>query len=329
MGDGGTTGTIAVPPGTHTVSESGAPGTSLADYDVEIVCRDEGPTGVGDRGASDPSVVVQVRSGSAIVCVVTNTAEQEPDERVVSPVLECVVFNDGSPDVAVWGYLNRRPIRSPIPVGDPTASHRRRQDRGQPRCSSRAGSSGVFQTPFQAESTTLDWSLSGRTATASARSQRCTATARAEEGRRALDRPGRLRSASQQQRCRDRRQRNDDRPDRRRRGRRNGQRDRRAGTNLADYESSVECTRNGVVAVSVPGTKVDGAVANGDVVVCTFTNRRIGVPPEPPEPPAAARSPRNHRSHRNRLGQDRCSISPSPSRPSRRSWLSAGGSRGR
>ena len=43
------------------------------------------------------------------------------------------------------------------------------------------------------------------------------------------------------------------------------------GTNLADYESTVTCTRNGSV-VSVTGTKVDGAIANGDFVVCTFTN---------------------------------------------------------
>ena len=53
-----------------------------------------------------------------------------------------------------------------------------------------------------------------------------------------------------------------------------------AGTNLADYDSSVECTRNGKVEVSVKGTKVDGAVANGDVVVCTFTNHRKGTPPD-------------------------------------------------
>ena len=89
------------------MSESGAPGTSLADYNVEIVCRDEGPTRVGDRGASGPSSAVQVLRGSAIVCTITNTAKQKSDDRDVSPVLKCVVFNDGSPDVAVWGYRNR------------------------------------------------------------------------------------------------------------------------------------------------------------------------------------------------------------------------------
>jgi hypothetical protein len=65
------------------------------------------------------------------------------------------------------------------------------------------------------------------------------------------------------------------------------------GTNLADYESKVTCTRNGTVEVSVPGTKVDGAVANGDFVVCTFTNTRITTPPTPvpPDPPLPPEPP--------------------------------------
>ena len=62
-----------------------------------------------------------------------------------------------------------------------------------------------------------------------------------------------------------------------------------AGTSLSDYDSRVQCTRNGTVAISVPGTKVDGAIARGDVVMCTFTNTRKGTSPQPeppqPEPP--------------------------------------------
>ena len=62
------------------------------------------------------------------------------------------------------------------------------------------------------------------------------------------------------------------------------------GTSLGDYNSQVDCTRNGQAAISVPGTKVDGAIANGDVVVCTFTNTRtaplpVPLPPIPPIPP--------------------------------------------
>ena len=59
------------------------------------------------------------------------------------------------------------------------------------------------------------------------------------------------------------------------------------GTDLANYDSTVACSRNGKVEVSAPGTKVDGAVAQGDVVVCTFTNTRkpTAPPPGPPQPP--------------------------------------------
>jgi hypothetical protein len=60
-----------------------------------------------------------------------------------------------------------------------------------------------------------------------------------------------------------------------------------AGTSLADYDSTVDCTRNGVLEVSATGTKVDGQVANGDFVVCTFKNTRKTTPPTPvpPDPP--------------------------------------------
>ena len=290
VGDGDTTGTIAVSPGRHMVSESGAPGTSLADYHVTIVCRDEGPTRVGDRGASDPSVDVQVRSGSAVVCVVTNTAKQKPGGRVVSPVLECVVFNDSGLDVAVWGYSNPTDDPVTIPVGGQNGFTPEPQRRGQPTVFEPGRFVGVFQTPFEPASTTLVWNLSGRTATASSSSERCSSTIELRKVVVPSTDPGvfQLRlnntvvatggdgtttgallvgvgegTASETA---------------------------APGTSLADYESSVECTRNGVVAVSVPGTKVDGAVARGDIMVCTFTNRRIGVPPD-----------RSHLNRHNRL----------------------------
>ena len=55
------------------------------------------------------------------------------------------------------------------------------------------------------------------------------------------------------------------------------------GTNLGDYTSKVECT-NGTATRSAEGTKIDGKIAKGDTVVCTFTNTRKGAPPQPPEP---------------------------------------------
>ena len=41
VGDGGTTGTIAVDSGQHTVGEAAASGTDLANYEIEIVCRSD------------------------------------------------------------------------------------------------------------------------------------------------------------------------------------------------------------------------------------------------------------------------------------------------
>ena len=47
-----------------------------------------------------------------------------------------------------------------------------------------------------------------------------------------------------------------------------------AGTALANYVSSVVCTRNGGADVSGPGTSINVSVITGDIEVCTFTNKR-------------------------------------------------------
>ena len=63
VGDGDTTGTIAVSSGRHVVSESGANGTKLGDYAIQTVCSN----GSEDVASSDgPSVRVTVRRGAAI-----------------------------------------------------------------------------------------------------------------------------------------------------------------------------------------------------------------------------------------------------------------------
>lgn len=46
------------------------------------------------------------------------------------------------------------------------------------------------------------------------------------------------------------------------------------GTDLANYASSVVCTRNGQTDVSGPGTSINVSVITGDIEVCTFTNKR-------------------------------------------------------
>jgi hypothetical protein len=286
VGDGDTTGTIAVTADRHRVGESAALGTSLADYRVEIVCRGEGGTGAVLAGANGPSVDVQVRRNDAVVCVITNIAEQE--SRPVSPVLECVVFSQTEPDLAVWGYANRSGEAVRIPVG---AENRFTPDpvrRGQPEVFEPGRFVGVFQTPFQAGAATLRWTLSDETATASASSPPCTATVEVRKVVVPASDPGvfELRINGRQLAA------GGD-------GTTTGpvvvgvgegtvSETAAPGTNLADYESSAQCTRNGAVAVTVAGTKVDGSVGRGDVVVCTFTNRRVATPqpPEPPQPPS-------------------------------------------
>ena len=118
---------------------------------MTIVCRDEGPTRVGDRGANGPSLAVEVGRGSEVVCTITNTAEQKADDRDVSPVLECVVLNDGSSDVAVWGYENRTNNAITIPVGDGNRFVPGPAGRGQPTLFEPGRVVGVFTTPFDAE----------------------------------------------------------------------------------------------------------------------------------------------------------------------------------
>jgi uncharacterized repeat protein (TIGR01451 family) len=286
VGDGETTGTIAVDSGTHTVGESAAPGTSLDDYHVDILCRDDArQLGAGE---SDPSVNVQVRRGSAIVCTITNTRRQEPDTTDLSPVLECVAFNDSGPDVATWGYRNRGDDPAVVTVGPQNRFAPGDANRGQPTVFEPGRSVGVFHTAFEASSTTLVWTLTGRTATAAADSPRCTATIELRKAVLPAEDPGVFQLRLNNTVVATGGDGTTTGPITVGVGEGTVSETAGPNTNLADYASSVECTRNGDVAISVPGTKVDGAVANGDVVVCTFTNRRNGTPeppkPEPPKP---------------------------------------------
>jgi hypothetical protein len=114
VGDGGTTGTIAVNSGQHTVGEAAAPGTDLADYDIEIVCRN------GDKvvaQATTAQVAVTVPKDASVTCVVTNTRQGGPGANPVRPVLECVAFAGGVPSVAYWGYENDNAFPVEIPIG--------------------------------------------------------------------------------------------------------------------------------------------------------------------------------------------------------------------
>ena len=72
VGDGGTTGTQTVNTGVHTVGESAGTGTSLSDYDSALSCVDKA------HGGSDNDGSVQVDSGDAWECVITNTRKTTP-----------------------------------------------------------------------------------------------------------------------------------------------------------------------------------------------------------------------------------------------------------
>jgi uncharacterized protein DUF11/prealbumin domain-containing protein len=284
VGDQGTTGTIAVTADRHTVSETEVSPTSLDDFTIEIVCRTNAGEGDVVAQAGAASVSVPVRRNQAILCVITNTAKPQPS--TVVPRLECVVFDDNGPDVAVWGYQNGTGHEVTIPIGPRNRFTPGDESRGQPIRFEDGRHVGVFQTTFESSSGELVWHLGADTATASATSPPCAASLElrkvvspaSDPGVFDLNLNGTVVASGGN-------------------GTTTGpllvgvgegtvSESAGPGTRLADYDSSVECTRNGAVAVSVKGTKVDGAVSNGDVVVCTFTNVRKGTPPpEPPTPP--------------------------------------------
>ena len=277
--------------------------------------------------------------------MITNSAKPRPGGPDVEPFLECVLFKDGSPDVAYWGYVNRG--TEPVTIRAGTRGNRfspAPADRGQPDVFESGRKTGVFDTAFEAGSDPLVWTLAGKTASASSSSTACNPTVELRKVTVPADDPGvfqlRINGAIVATGG------NGTTSGALRTGIGEGTATETAapGTNLSDYDSRVECTRNGAVAVSVPGTKVDGAVARGDVVVCTFTNTRKGTP-EPPHhrtPPTPRHRPHHrrrphhrHRPHprppyrRHRPAQRRCSTSSSARRSRRPPSLSAAASPGR
>ena len=144
---------------------------------------------------------------------------------------------------------------------------------------------GVFQTPFDASRGSLVWSLSGIKRTASEGSPACNPTVELKKVTIPADDPGVFQLRINNAVVATGGNGTTSGPLRTGIGEASVRETAGPGTNLADYDSRVECTRNGTVQVSVTGTKVDGEVRAGDTVVCTFTNTRKGTPPEPPTPP--------------------------------------------
>jgi hypothetical protein len=283
VGHGGTTNAVTVDAGSHTVGESAAPGTSLDDYRTSITCTN-------GAGADGSSLKVTVGRGEAVVCTISNTAKSKPGK--VSPVLECVLFGDTQPDVAYWGYNNTNAYVVAIPVGDDNKFTPNPQNRKQPTIFEKGRVIGLFQTPFDASAGDLVWTLSGRTATAGAGSKACNPTVDLRKVTIPPDDPGRFQLRINRAIVAEGGNGTTSGPLRTGIGEGTASETASPGTSLADYDSKVECTRNGTVAVSVPGTKVDGSVAQGDTVVCTFTNTRKGSPPIPPVPPVPPTPPK-------------------------------------
>lgn len=286
VGDGGTTGTIAVDAGRRTVGEAGAKGTKLGDYDVQIACRVGSDVVAGGSG-SELSLTVQREQ--SVTCTITNTRKSAP---AVEPILDCVVYSSGAPSEAVWGYANSNAFAVSIPIGRANQFTPPPANRGQPLTFEPRTVTGAFSTPFDG-APSLSWTLDGKTVTADRGSTRCTATLELRKVTVPADDPGLFNLLVNGQVYAIGRNGATTGPITVGVG--EGTVSETAGpdTDLADYDSKVECTRNGKLEVSVPGTKVDGAIGNGDTVVCTFTNTRTTPPPPgpPPEPPPVPPAP--------------------------------------
>jgi hypothetical protein len=281
VGDGGTTGTIAVRAGQHTVGESAASGTDLGMYSTQIVCRSGGSVVAEGDGAK---LSLPVRRDEAVLCTITNTLKAGLKPPV--PLLECVVFRNGAPERAVWGYRNENEFAVRLPAGASNGFSPAPQDRGQPTTFEPGAWTGVLETPFSGAAT-LTWTLAGQSATASSVSTRCTAVIELRKVTAPADDPGVFNLLLNGQMLASGGNGTTAGPYTVGVGEGTVSETAGPGTNLADCESTISCSRNGTPALSVTGTKVDGAVANGDFVVCTSTNRRLTTPPTPipPEPP--------------------------------------------
>ena len=106
VGDAGTTDTIPVTADVHRVSEAGARGTESQRLRHPDRVPPGRQSGCGKR--TGPPSACRVGRNQAIVCTITNRRkEARTGPCPFLPVLECVVFNDSAPDIAVWGYQNR------------------------------------------------------------------------------------------------------------------------------------------------------------------------------------------------------------------------------
>ena len=129
VGNRGTV-TKAVTADRHTVSETAVSPAKLADYTIQIVCRTGNGAGDVVAQGDGAELSVPVRRNDVVVCTITNAAKPKP--KTVTPMLECVVFRDGVPDIAVWGYENSNGRQVKVPICDSNTFAPAPENLGQP-----------------------------------------------------------------------------------------------------------------------------------------------------------------------------------------------------
>jgi uncharacterized repeat protein (TIGR01451 family) len=223
-----------------------------------------------------------VKLGAAVICTITNTHKLV---NTITPELECVVSRAGQPNLAVWGYSNPNAFPVSVPVGETNGFSPAPANRGQPIVFQPGHLVGAFQTSFQGAAT-LAWTVGKKTVAADSGSTRCTATLELRKETVPADDPGLFNLLVNNQLLAVGGNGTTTGPVTVGVGEGEVSETAGPGTDLANYDSTVACTRNGSPAVSAAGTKVDGVVGNGDIVVCTFTNtRKPTAPPPTPETP--------------------------------------------
>ena len=331
VGDGDSTGTIAVAPGSHMVSESAARGTELGDYTIEIAAA----TGEHARRELGRAEVGQGRRrrGDEIVCTITNNAKPRPGRQ---PHARLRPLQGRRRRRRVLGLSQRQQGRGDDRGRKPVEPLRARQAKPRSADMFEPGShTGVFQTPFQAGERPARVDAVREHGDGATPTPGLQPDARAPQGHVPRRRPGQVPAQDQQRGRRRRRQRDDDRPppDRDRRGHR--QRDgRRRGRASRTTTRGSSAHGTASVDVSAPGTKVDGEVRRATSSSARSRTRGRArrrpphrrptdpphrhhpthrhprrrtsppVPPPPPGPRAAAR-PRRHQVRRADDGQRR------------------------
>ena len=282
-------GTVVVPPNVTCVGGR----CTMTSLDVGASVTGRFVTTVTAVGRKTNTVTVKARetdvnpSDNAASAVVDVTGGAE---EVVHPILECVDQLSGGNYRAHYGYLNEGNATVGVPVGVRNYFTPSPENRGQPVRFRPGRAPDVFQVDFVR---TLEWTLTGRTSTASTSSKRCAPTTgelRIDKILRPADDPGRFNLEI------------DGVPAGSGRdvghlgttgdvavpaGRHRVGEEGVHGTSLADYDTTIGCRDNrgrGPVRSAFRGPELIVDVAAGQEVVCTIVNTRRTGPPVPPNP---------------------------------------------